>query len=142
MARICAYCGKEIKPGESWTESPVGSGKYWHSECLAKAKSGTQTESPKHQTEPKACAANYRTFWVVIKDLKDALYKDKWGYAKVRLADLHGVIERLEKYCGIDLNACYRWLRTINECIEKGLSFPAILTLSDIEKEVERKIEG
>jgi len=37
MVRICVYCGKEIEPGQSWTEDPVASGNYWHAECHAKA---------------------------------------------------------------------------------------------------------
>ena len=35
--KVCIYCGEPIKPDEPWTEDPVGSGKYWHSECHYKA---------------------------------------------------------------------------------------------------------
>ena len=35
--KVCVFCGKEIKPGEAWTEDPPGSGNYWHSECHYKA---------------------------------------------------------------------------------------------------------
>jgi len=167
--RICVYCGKEIKPNESWTEDPVGSGKYWHSECHYRAVKEWQEKLRKGETvmgwdewvremiiergyrgeakvekevEPKACASNYRTFWVVMRDLKEALGEKKWGYARVRLAELREVLERLEKYCGIDLSKCYEDLRKIDEFMEANQSLAAVLTLAEVKSEVERKIEG
>jgi len=35
MERICAYCGKPIKYGESWT---IKDGKYYHTSCLERGK--------------------------------------------------------------------------------------------------------